>query len=120
MVDDHAGYRGLVAAALRDIPQIELAAEAASGREACDVVDRLHPDVVVMDLSMPGMSGLDATRVILDQDPATHVIVLTASDGADVERDALAAGAERVVTKMAPLDDVVGVVLDAVEEELDP
>jgi DNA-binding NarL/FixJ family response regulator len=113
VADDHPVFRSSVVRALAVVPDVEVAGEVDSGDRACEVVQDLHPDVVLIDLSMPGMDGLDATRRIRRTSPDTSVVVITAFDGPSIERSAFAAGAAGVVTKGAPLDDVVGVILDA-------
>ena len=113
VADDHATFRSSVVHALRVIPHVEVAGEVDSGDRACEAVLALSPDVVLLNLSMPGMDGLDATRRIRLTSPSTSVVILTAFDGPVVEQSALQAGAAGVVTKGAPLDDVVGVILEA-------
>jgi DNA-binding NarL/FixJ family response regulator len=112
IVDDHAGFRSSMAQALEDMPQVEVAGEADSGEQACARVVDLRPDVVLIDLSMPGMDGIDATRQILMSNPETRVVMLTGTPGYRVEQSALAAGASTVVAKGTPIEDVVGVILD--------
>src|SRR5688500_15989447 len=71
VVDDHTVVRRGVRALLESQPGWEVLAEATTGREAVDIVKRLQPDVVVMDLSLPELNGLDATRQILKESPRT-------------------------------------------------
>ena len=113
VADDHATFRSSVVHALRVIPHVEVAGEVDSGDRACEAVLALAPDVVLIDLSMPGMDGFDATRRIRLTSPSTSVVMLTAFDGPAVEQSALQAGAAGVVSKGAPLEDVVGVILEA-------
>src|SRR4051794_9554627 len=79
VADDHPVYRdGLRALAARS-PDLELVGEAANGTEAVALAESTSPDVVLMDLRMPGMNGIEATRQILERQPATRVLVLTMS-----------------------------------------
>ena len=116
VVDDHDGFRSSMVQALDLVPDVEVAGEARSGDEACDIVLHLKPDVVLLDLSMPGMDGMDATRQIRRVNPNSQVVVLSAFDGPQIEQAALAAGAWGLVPKGTPLEDVVGVLLNAAEQ----
>ena len=92
LVDDHAlvrmGFRMLLADA-----QVQVVAEAADGEQACQLYPRARPDVVVMDLSMPGMGGLEAVRRLLAQDPKARVLALSAHEDTAHPRRVLRAGA---------------------------
>jgi DNA-binding NarL/FixJ family response regulator len=77
IVDDHSVVRRGVRALLESQPGWEVLAEAQTGREAVEVVRRLQPDIVVIDLSLPELNGLDATRQILKESPRTEVLMLT-------------------------------------------
>ena len=92
LVDDHAlvrmGFRMLLADA-----QVEVVAEAGDGEQACVLYPRAKPDVVVMDLSMPGMGGLEAVRRLLAQDPKARVLALSAHEDTAHPRRVLRAGA---------------------------
>jgi DNA-binding NarL/FixJ family response regulator len=99
VVDDHAVVRRGVRALLESQPGWEVAAEAATGREAVDLAKRLQPDIVVMDLSLPELNGLDATRQILKESPRTEVLVLTMHHSEELARSVLQAGARGYVLK---------------------
>jgi two-component system invasion response regulator UvrY len=116
VVDDHDGFRSALVGALSLMPQVEVAGAADSGERACDAVLALRPDVVLMDVSLPGMDGISATRRIRRSNPDTSVVVLTSFDGGAVERSAREAGARAVIGKGAPLDDVVMLILEAAEQ----
>jgi len=106
VADDHPFYRSGLARALT-AHGIAVVAEAANGRTAVQAVRRTGPDVVVMDLNMPGVSGLDATRRLMREAPETRVLVLTVSaDEADVT-DAILAGACGYVLKDRPVQEVI-------------
>jgi DNA-binding NarL/FixJ family response regulator len=86
---------------------IEVVGEAASGAEACRLVERLAPDVVLMDLHMPGMDGITATARILAARPATRILVLTTFDDDEHLYPALSAGAQGFLGKDAPPEQLL-------------
>jgi DNA-binding NarL/FixJ family response regulator len=106
IADDHPYYRkGL--ARLLEASGISVLADVPNGDAAIDAVQQTAPDVVVMDLNMPGLSGLDATRRLTELAPATRVLILSVSaDEADVT-DAILAGANGYVLKDGPVEEVV-------------
>jgi len=99
IVDDHAIVRRGVRVLLESQPGWEVTGEAATGREAVDLAKRLRPDVVVMDVSLPELNGLDATRQILKDTPRTEVLVLTMHHSEELARNVLQAGARGYVLK---------------------
>lgn len=99
IVDDHAVVRRGVRALLESQPGWEVAGEAVTGREAVDLAKRLSPDIVVMDLSLPELNGLDAARQILKDSPRTEVLVLTMHHSEELVRNVLQAGARGYVLK---------------------
>ena len=99
VVDDHAVVRRGVRALLESQRGWEVVAEAASGREAVEIAKRLQPDIVVMDLSLPELNGLDATRQILKESPRTEVLALTMHHSEELAHEALLAGARGYVLK---------------------
>lgn len=99
IVDDHSVVRRGVRALLESQPGWEVVAEAQTGREAVDVVKRLQPDIVVIDLSLPELNGLDATRQIVKESPRTEVLVLTMHHSEQLVHDVLHAGARGYVLK---------------------
>jgi DNA-binding NarL/FixJ family response regulator len=116
VADDHAAFRQALASALGMIEDIVVIAEASDGDEAYEEAEELHPDVVLMDLSMPEQSGIEAMRRMHESQPGLPIVLLTAHADAGVEREAIEAGATRVVTKGAALDDIVIVLHEAAEE----
>jgi DNA-binding NarL/FixJ family response regulator len=99
VVDDHAVVRRGVRSLLESHEGWEVCGEATTGRDAVEQSRRLRPDVVVMDLSLPGLNGLDATRQILKDAPDTEVLVLTMHRSEELARDVLQAGARGYVLK---------------------
>ncbi|MET1133140.1 MAG: response regulator transcription factor [Aeromicrobium sp.] len=110
VVDDHELFRAGMLAVLGNLPGIEVAGEAATGEEALDAVSRHRPDVVLMDLRMPGMGGLAATGRITERHPDTKVVVLTMNEDPDSIFAALRAGAHGYLLKESSADDVHRVV----------
>src|SRR5712691_11143940 len=99
IVDDHAVVRRGVRALLESQFGWEVSAEATTGREAVEIVCRLRPHVVVMDLSLPELNGLEATRQIVKECPHTEVLVLTMHHSEQLARDVLQAGARGYLLK---------------------
>jgi NarL family two-component system response regulator LiaR len=93
IVDDHAIVRKGLRAVLRTMPDIEVVGEAANGREAVVEVEKHRPDVVLMDLMMPEMDGIEATRQIKARQPEVRILVLTTFAGEDKIFPAIKAGA---------------------------
>ena len=88
VVDDQAPFRLAAKAVLRRLAGFELAGEASSGYEAIELVDQLHPELVLMDINMPQMNGIEATRQILAAHPGTVVILCSTYDVRDLPADA--------------------------------
>jgi len=106
-VDDHPLIRKGISVIVNSEPDMELIAEAASGPQAIDLFRRQRPDVTLMDLRLPGMTGIDATIAIRAEFPETRVIVLTTFEG-DVEiQRALRAGARGYILKTMPPEEMI-------------
>ena len=101
LVDDHAMVRAGLQRLLDQTPDIQVVAVAETGEDALGLVAELEPDVVLMDVSMPGMSGIDAARQIVDRGTAASVVILTASADQRNVVDALDAGAVGYLMKDA-------------------
>jgi two-component system, NarL family, invasion response regulator UvrY len=99
VVDDQAPFRLAAKAVLRRLDCFELAGEASSGTEAVGLVDRLQPELVLMDINMPGMNGIEATRRIVSAHPDVMVILCSTYDVEDLPPDALESGARAYVNK---------------------
>ena len=110
LVDDHAlvrmGFRMLL-----DDAKVDVVAEAGSGEEACQAYPNVKPDVVVMDLSMPGMGGLEAVRRLIAQDPKARVLALSAHEDTAHPRRVLRAGALGYLAKRSAPDALIAAVV---------
>ena len=113
LVDDHAVVRSGLSAFLLAFDDLELAGEAGSGEEAVKVCTDLKPDVVLMDLSMPGMGGVEATKQVLAKCPGSHVIVLTSFKEKDMVEGALKAGALSYLLKNVTADELASAIRGA-------
>ena len=111
LVDDHPVVRHGLRALLDLQPDWEVIDEAEDGSEAVDKVQRLNPDVVLLDISMPKMGGLEACRLIRETAPQCEILILTQHDSPQMLREALDAGARGYVMKSHAARDL----LDAVE-----
>lgn len=107
VVDDHAVVREGITMVLQTDPDLKVVGAAASGEEAIDMVREQHPDVVVMDVAMPGLSGFEATRRITESNPEIKVLALTVHDSEAYVFQMLRAGAVGYVLKRAPSADVI-------------
>jgi DNA-binding NarL/FixJ family response regulator len=107
IADDHAIVRAGVRALFSCEPDVTVVAEAADGREALAAVERHAPDVLLVDLSMPNMNGVEALTRVRAQSPATRVLVLSMHAAPEFVRPAMRAGAHGYVIKGAGLDDLV-------------
>ena len=102
LVDDHALLRHGLSAVLSLQSDFEVVGEASDGQEAVRLANKLQPDIVIMDLAMPKMDGVEATRLVKQSSPETKVVILTSfGTSADVSR-ALAAGASGAIVKDTP------------------
>lgn len=110
IVDDHAVVRGGLEQLLSSETDLEVVGSAADGASAQELVDRMRPDVVLMDLSMPGVDGVEATRRIVRNWPQVHVVVLTSFADRQRVLDALDAGATGYLLKDAAASDVAAAV----------
>jgi two-component system invasion response regulator UvrY len=99
LVDDHAVVRAGYRLLLQNAPEIEVVAEADSGELGCRLFAELAPDVVIMDLTLPGIGGLEAIRRIVQREPRAKVLVFSMHEDTLFVEQALAAGARGYVTK---------------------
>ncbi|MGI8808456.1 MAG: response regulator [Acidimicrobiales bacterium] len=117
IADDHPVFRDGLRLVLQSATGVELVGEATTGSEAVRAAAELEPDVVVMDLQMPGISGIEATRQILAARPDTAVVVLTMLDEDESIMSALQAGARGYLLKESSPDDIVRAVLSVARHQ---
>lgn len=107
IVDDHPLFRYGLRSSLESVPDIEVVGEAVNGRSAIVLARSLRPDVIVMDLNMPGLTGIEAIRRIVADNPSVSVLVLTMLDDDESVFAAMRAGARGYLLKGANPDDIV-------------
>lgn len=107
LVDDHTIIRHGLRRLLSDCPDMQVIGEASGGKEGVRLIRQLHPTVVVMDLSMPDMDGLDVTKSILYENSVTKVLILTMHATAEYAMRLMQAGAQGFLSKDAPSDEVI-------------
>jgi NarL family two-component system response regulator LiaR len=113
IVDDHAMVRKGLLAILKNYPELELVGEARDGREAIDCCGQLKPDVILMDLVMPELGGVAATRAIHQRWPSVRVIALTSFQEKELVQDALQAGAIGYLLKNVSGDELAEAIRQA-------
>jgi DNA-binding NarL/FixJ family response regulator len=117
IVDDHAQYRKGLRSMFDLEPDIAVVGEASDGLEAIERVEQLHPDVVLMDVNMPGMDGMQATRKLADSYPGILIITLTMFKGEEHLREARRAGSSAYVLKDAGSEILLRTIRDVMSGE---
>lgn len=107
IADDHTLYREGIRSMLQAVPGLQLVSEASNGDEVIAQAERLQPDIILMDIKMPGVNGVEATRRILNTSPHIGVLVVTMFDDDDSVFAAMRAGARGYLLKDAELDELV-------------
>ena len=107
IVDDHPVTRDGLRSALSMTDEVEIVGEAASGEEAIDHVDKLKPEVVFMDVRMPGMNGIEATKAIRENDPNAKVILFTVEESQASVGDAIRAGVAGYLLKDSSAGELI-------------
>lgn len=118
LVDDHAVVRFGLQMLLEEHDDIEITGEAATGREAIDAVVRLRPDIVLMDIGLPDISGIEATREIKRIRPETAIVVLTIHEDEEYFFNMLQAGASGYVPKRAAPEELLTAIRAAARDEV--
>lgn len=99
LVDDHAVARKSIRSVLTKDPSLTIVSEATDGEEAVKRSEELHPDVILLDISLPGISGTDAARLIRVVSPESRIIFVSQHDSIQIAKDALSVGAQGYVVK---------------------
>ena len=110
VADDHEVVRRGIGALLASHAGWDVCGEAGNGHEAVDNVAHLKPDIVILDICMPGLNGLEATRQILQSDPAQKVAILSITDSEQMIQEALKAGAKAYILKSDAAKDLIAAV----------
>jgi DNA-binding NarL/FixJ family response regulator len=123
LVDDNSAVRSLVRQLFELEPDYEIAGEAENGQDAVEKAENLKPDLIILDLSMPVMTGIDAAPLLRKLLPDTRIILFTVQEGSEVERLARAAGIHAVVPKHQAASNLIlqaQVLLASVKQEHHP
>lgn len=107
LADDHTLMRGGLRAMIQGLEEFDVIGEASEGREAVRLTEELNPDLVVMDIGLPGLNGLEATRQIIKSKPDARVVILSMHLNEEFVKQALEAGASGYVLKDAPIEELV-------------
>jgi len=118
IVDDHEVVRRGLLALIATQAGWEVVGEAVNGPEAVKKVNQIKPDVVIMDVTMPVMSGLDATRLIMETAPETKVLIFTMHDSDQMMQSALEAGARGYVLKSNAASDLMAAIRALAKDEV--
>jgi len=106
IADDHPVYCSGLRALIDSQERLHVVGEAGSGAEAIQVCDRLRPDLIIMDVHLPDMSGIEATKIIHSRMPKVSIIVVTMSDDRDIFMSAIRAGAKGYLLKGSSIEDI--------------
>jgi len=117
LVDDHEGFINAAIRHFRKLPWLDIAGSAGNGLEAIERSEELRPDVVLMDLAMPEMGGLQATRLIKAQDDPPYIVIASHFDDAEHREHALRAGADNFVSKLSYIQEVMPILEGLLERK---
>lgn len=108
VVDDEPAFLDVAESLLAQEPGVRVVGTASSGQEACDLVPTLRPELVIVDVQMPGMSGFETARRLVRSTSGVRIVMVSAQDEPQYEAIAMAAGASGFITKKAFLSDGIG------------
>ena len=117
VVEDFMPFRVFVSTLLRDTPDFQIISEASDGFEAVRRARELSPDLILMDIGLPGLNGLEAARQIREQTPRSRIIFLSQEGSAEVVEEALRAGAFGYIHKLRAGDDLFPAITAALEDQ---
>ena len=112
LVDDHRLVRQVLARVIRAEPDIEVVGEGSNGQEALDLTRQIVPDVILINVRLPVLNGVDATRAILAEFPGIHVIGMTLVDNSAESQAIREAGATACVSKSGPMGELIRAICD--------
>ncbi len=118
IVDDHVFIRRSIQSILHSFPEWDLCGEADHGMEAIHLTDVLKPEVIIMDISMPGLNGIEATRTIHEAHPDVKIVLLTLHESGELVRSAFCAGARGYLLKVDAEQELVKALTVVVEKGL--
>ena len=110
IADDHGILRAGIRALLKDVDQLEVVGEAANGDEVMLLTEKLTPDIVLLDMNMPGPNGVEITRRLLASYPALKILILTAHEDYGLVREAIQAGAAGYIIKRAAESELINAI----------
>ena len=116
LVDDHAVVRSGIESLIVNLTEMEVVGQAENGEIAVALAARLRPDVIIMDVSMPKMGGVEATRKIRAQNPDIKIVALSAHKEPEYSADMIEAGASGYVCKYSLFDDLLGAIQEALQD----
>lgn len=111
LIDDHELVRSGIEHLLNEDPDIDVVAVGSSGEEAVSLASKLNPDIVLMDVNMPGMGGMEATKRLLSHNPETKVIALSVHESGLIPKQLIKMGARGYLNKGCPYDEMVKAIL---------
>jgi len=111
LIDDHELVRSGIEYLLGSDPDIDVVAIGSSGEEAVKLADQLKPDIILMDLNMPGIGGAEAIKRILRREPTTKIIALSVYDDGPIPHQAIKLGAKGYINKGCPVDEMIKAIM---------
>jgi DNA-binding NarL/FixJ family response regulator len=111
VADDHAIFRECLIRLLQDYPGFDVVGDAENGQKAVELAELLQPDIVIMDVDMPFISGIEATRLIAAKLPHIRIIGLSMHDGKEMASQILSAGAKSYFVKDGPIENLLEAIL---------